>query len=192
MVRDRLPRSSLTKVLHLVDFLPALCVGGSIRRMRRKRTHRELPLWGSCHGSAVTERVDDLLAENRTPPIALRGPFGAASACQKSLAEFRARKREIKPNHFLRRHVRRRKYFSAHKCANRPPQADGAFAQGAASTLSENPAGVFRQSPPQDRIGSWGGLRSFIMDRSGRHRPNRSLCVPVRVRVSTRISSSIR
>ena len=146
MVGDRLPRSSLTKVLHLVDFLPALCVGGSIRRMRRKRTHRELPLWGSCHGSAVTERVDDLLAENRTPPIALRGPFGAASARQKSLAEFRARKREIRSHHFLRGHVRRRKYFSARKCANRPPQADGAFAQRAASTLSENPAGVFRQS----------------------------------------------
>ena len=42
--------------------------------------------------------------------------------------------------------MRRRKYFSARKCANRPPQADGAFAQRAASTLSENPAGVFRQS----------------------------------------------
>ena len=166
MVRDRLPRSSLTKVLHLVDFLPALCVGGSIRRMRRKRTHRELPLWGSCHGSAVTERVDDLLAENRTPPIALRGPFGAASACQKSLAEFRARKREIKPNHFLRRHVRRRKYFSAHKCANRPPQADGAFAQRAASTLSKNP------DCNQEQTGS----RTYMSEKTAkRNEDNRSL-----------------
>ena len=68
------------------------------------------------------------------------------STCQKSLAEFRARRHEIESSHFLRRHVRRRKYFSARKCANRPPQADGAFAQRAASPLSENPAGVFRQS----------------------------------------------
>ena len=33
-----------------------------------------------------------------------------------------------KPDHFLRRHVRRRKYFSACKRARRPPEADGACA----------------------------------------------------------------
>ena len=32
-------------------------MGGPLRRIRRERTFRELPLWGSCHGSAVTERV---------------------------------------------------------------------------------------------------------------------------------------
>ena len=40
----------------------------------------------------------------------------------KSLVEFRRRSGERKSNHFLRRHVRRRKYFSACKRARRPPK----------------------------------------------------------------------
>ena len=46
----------------------------------------------------------------------------------KNLVEFRRRRGERKPNHFLRRHVRLRKYFSACKRARRPPWADGACA----------------------------------------------------------------
>ena len=46
----------------------------------------------------------------------------------KNLVEFRRRRGERKSNHFLRRHVRLRKYFSACKRARRPPWADGACA----------------------------------------------------------------
>ena len=46
----------------------------------------------------------------------------------KNLVEFRRRRGERKSNHFLRRHVRLRKYFSACKRARRPPKADGACA----------------------------------------------------------------
>ena len=54
----------------------------------------------------------------RRPPCSL----------SKSLVEFRRRSGERKSNHFLRRHVRRRKYFSACKRARRPPPADSACA----------------------------------------------------------------
>ena len=46
----------------------------------------------------------------------------------KNLVEFRRRSGERKSNHFLRRHARLRKYFSACKRARRPPWADGACA----------------------------------------------------------------
>ena len=52
----------------------------------------------------------------------------AANSLSKNLVEFRRRSGERKSNHFLRRHARRRKYFSACKRARRPPWADGACA----------------------------------------------------------------
>ena len=56
--------------------------------------------------------------EHRSPPPQL----------VKNLVEFRRRSGERKSNHFLRRHVRLRKYCSACKRACRPPEADGACA----------------------------------------------------------------
>ena len=46
----------------------------------------------------------------------------------KNLVEFRRCSGERKSDHFLRRHVRRRKYFSACKRARCPPPADSACA----------------------------------------------------------------
>ena len=46
----------------------------------------------------------------------------------KNLVEFRQWHGERESDHFLRRHVRRRKYFSACKRARRPPPADSACA----------------------------------------------------------------
>ena len=54
-------------------------------------------------------------------------PSGGLSL-SKSLAEFRQWRGERKFDHFLRRHVRRRKYRSACKRARRPPPADSACA----------------------------------------------------------------
>ena len=51
-----------------------------------------------------------------------------ASGLSKNLVEFRRWCGERKSNHFLRRHVRLRKYCSACKRARRPPKADGACA----------------------------------------------------------------
>ena len=68
----------------------------------------------------------------------------------KNLVEFRRRSGERKSDHFLRRHVRRRKYRSACKRARRPPKADGACAAVRPQILlskkyyffdSDNPAG---------------------------------------------------
>ena len=62
------------------------------------------------------------------PVQALLGCVRPEKTCSlsKSLVEFRRRSGERKSNHFLRRHVRRRKYFSACKRARRPPPADSA------------------------------------------------------------------
>ena len=46
----------------------------------------------------------------------------------KNLVEFRRRSGERKSDHFLRRHVRRGKYFSACKRTHCPPKADSACA----------------------------------------------------------------
>ena len=67
-------------------------------------------------------------------------------SCKKSLAEFAARRRQRKCNHFLSRHVRERKYLSGCKCGICAPSAREFCAQQTASLLSENPIGVFRQA----------------------------------------------
>nr|DAG09328.1 MAG TPA: hypothetical protein [Caudoviricetes sp.] len=46
----------------------------------------------------------------------------------KNLVAFRRRSGERESDHFLRRHVRRRKYFSACKRARRSPKVNGACA----------------------------------------------------------------
>ena len=56
----------------------------------------------------------------------------------KSLAEFRRRSGERKSNHFLRRHVRLRKYFSGCKCGICVPQAHKLCAQQTVAPLSKS------------------------------------------------------
>ena len=65
------------------------------------------------------------------------------SACRKSLAEFRARRRERHVNHFSRRRVRREKYTPACKCAGCPLLADSSCAQQAAACCRKTPKEFF-------------------------------------------------
>ena len=60
--------------------------------------------------------------------MAIRELWMTASGLSENLVEFRRRSGERKFNHFLRRHVRLRKYFSACKRARCPSKADGACA----------------------------------------------------------------
>ena len=56
----------------------------------------------------------------------IEGAYQSAAVCSslsKNLVEFRRRSGERKSNHFLRRHVRRRKYFSGCKCGICAPAA---------------------------------------------------------------------
>ena len=62
----------------------------------------------------------------------------------KSLAEFAARRRRRKGDHFLRRRVRRRKYRSVRQCADRLPTADDPCAQRTVIQSSGKPEGVPR------------------------------------------------
>ena len=59
-------------------------------------------------------------------------------------SQFRARRREIRSNHFPWRPVRQGKYFSARKCASCPSQTDKECAQRAASPPGgKSPQGFF-------------------------------------------------
>ena len=60
--------------------------------------------------------------KTRVQPLCIR------VSLSKNLVEFRRCSGEKMPNHFLRRHVRRRKYRSACKRARCPPKADSACA----------------------------------------------------------------
>ena len=64
-------------------------------------------------------------------------------ACRKSLAEFRARRRERHADHFSRRRVRREKYTPACKCTGCPPLADSSCAQQAAACCRKTPKEFF-------------------------------------------------
>ena len=77
----------------------------------------------------------------------------------KNLVEFRRRRGERKSNHFLRRHVRLRKYFSACKRARRPPWADGACAAVRPQTPLSKKRRFFDSLTPwvcAHCTGSWG------------------------------------
>ena len=67
--------------------------------------------------------------KSRVQPLCIR------VSLSKNLVEFRRRSGEKKSNHFLRRHVRWRKYRSACKRARRPSKADGACAAVRPQTL---------------------------------------------------------
>ena len=68
---------------------------------------------------------------------------GECSACQKSLAEFAARRRQIELNHFLPGRVPGGKYLTGCKCASCPPSADKECAQQTAILLSKKANGFF-------------------------------------------------
>ena len=65
------------------------------------------------------------------------------SVCRKSLAEFRGRSREIELDHFRRRRVRRRKYFSRSGVSNCPPLADNRGAERSAIPFVEEGTAFF-------------------------------------------------
>ena len=67
----------------------------------------------------------------------------------KNLVEFRRRCGERKSNHFLRRHVRLRKYFSACKRARRPPKADGACAAAGRKPFRQKSTTFLTKKTPQ-------------------------------------------
>ena len=69
-------------------------------------------------------------------------------ACRKSLAEFRARRRERHADHFSRRRVRREKYAPACKCAGCPQNADSSCAQQAAACCRKTPLEFFDSLRP--------------------------------------------
>ena len=71
------------------------------------------------------------------------------SAYPKNLVEFRRRSGERKSNHFLRRHVRLRKYFSACKRARRPPWADGACAAAGRKPFRQKSTTFLTKATPQ-------------------------------------------
>ena len=69
----------------------------------------------------------------------------------KNLVAFRRRSGERKSDHFLRRHVRRRKYFSACKRARWPPKVDGACAAAGRKPLCQK--GILFDSLKKDAAG---------------------------------------
>ncbi len=73
---------------------------------------------------------------------------GRATVCRKSLAEFRGRSREINFNHFRRRRVRRRKYFSRSGVSNCPPLADNRGAERSAGLFVEEGRAFFDKMKP--------------------------------------------
>ena len=68
------------------------------------------------------------------------------SACQKSLAEFAARRRQRDSDHFLSGRVPDRKYNSGCKCAICTPRAYKSCARQTAILLSKKGKALFRQS----------------------------------------------
>ena len=76
-----------------------------------------------CAQPAALMAKGQYFYRHKTPPVRSTG-----GSLLKTLAAFRQWRGERKSDHFLRRHVRRRKYFSACKRARRPPPADGACA----------------------------------------------------------------
>ena len=76
-----------------------------------------------CAQPAALMAKGQYFGRHKTPPV--RSTGGSLS---KNLVAFHQWRGERKSDHFLRRHVRRRKYFSACKRTRRLPPADGACA----------------------------------------------------------------
>ena len=117
-------------------------VGGRIRRLfsrracillsneseggRRRETAPLCDPDHAHHAAAVSGCACGADARQRKHRTNGKTTCGAGSflGVSKDLVEFRRRSGERKSKHFLRRHVRRRKYFSACKRALCPPRAD--------------------------------------------------------------------
>ena len=76
-------------------------------------------------------------------------PWGDGSACSKTSQSFAAAAAKESLDHFLRRHVRRRKYFSACKRAHRPPKADGACAAAGRKPFRQKSTTFLTKTTPQ-------------------------------------------
>jgi hypothetical protein len=83
-----------------------------------------------CAQPAAFMAKGQYFCRHKTPPVRSTG-----SSLSKDLVAFHQWRSERKSDHFLRRHVRRRKYFSACKRARRLPPADGACAAVRPQTL---------------------------------------------------------
>ena len=106
-----------------------LFVYTGVKRKRGGRRYETAPLCDpdhAHHAAAVSGcacGADARQRKHRTNGKTSCGAGGFPSV-SKDLVEFRRRSGERKSKHFLRRHVRRRKYFSACKRALCPPRAD--------------------------------------------------------------------
>ena len=88
-----------------------------------------------------------------------RRSYRAAARLSKDLVAFRRRSGERKSNHFLRRHVRRRKYFSGCKCGICAPAAHKLCAQQTAPPLVKKE--YFLTVSKSRRSGRSGGFPYF-------------------------------
>ena len=111
------------------------CVRCSELRSLPQRPQRNGPLWSVCLSPVFTGSYGRAAAVRQSKnSVTSQNPAAeAAGGCSlsKNLVEFRRRSGERKSNHFLRRHVRRRKYFSACKRASCPsPRTASAMQSG--------------------------------------------------------------
>ena len=116
------------------------------------------PPAGSCpalrraerHGIAFISSAAILYSISAAASSGMKSPprMGRATVCIKSLAEFRGRSREINFNHFRRRRVRRRKYFSRSGVSNCPPVADNRGAERSAGPFVEEGSAFFDKMKP--------------------------------------------
>ena len=91
----------------------------------------------------TVEKLQKRMGWSRRSLCPAQTKTAGCSACRKSLAEFRARRRENHADHFSRRRVRREKYTPACKCAGCPPLADSSCAQRAAACCRKTPKEFF-------------------------------------------------
>ena len=128
------------------------CFSVSDQLQRRHRTPRSIetilppPLMSTyvvawlCYSTEVSICQHFLAARSENFSQKSRDPQVTASVCRKSLAEFCARRRKNDSDHFLRRHVRRRKYNTGCKCGICVPTAHKLCAQQTASPLKRKPS----------------------------------------------------
>ena len=120
----------------------AACVYTGVKRKRGGRRYETTPLCDPDHAHYAAAvpgcacGADARQRKHRTngKTSCIAGGFPSVS---KDLVEFRRRSGERKSKHFLRRHVRRRKYFSACKRALCPPRADRECAAVRPQTLCQ-------------------------------------------------------
>ena len=120
------------------------CVRCSELRSLPQRPQRNGPLWSVCLSPVFTGSYGRAAAVRQSKnSVTSQNPAAeAAGGCSlsKNLVEFRRRSGERKSNHFLRRHVRRRKYFSACKRAHWAPLVYNACAAASCDLFHRGPS----------------------------------------------------